>query len=131
MTAADWEALPNFTRAEFDSPDEVGSGNRMDADFMHQLQAARDLAGVPFRITSGYRTQKHQDELTARGYKTSKTSAHLRGLAADIATPDSSTRAQVLAGVIEAGFDRIGIGEGFIHVDCDPIKTAPLVWTYY
>lgn len=123
--------LQYFRLEEFDSPDEPGSGRRMCGDFLFMLDEARDIAQVPFRITSGYRTQKHQDELTARGYKTSTTSAHLRGKAADIACTTSAERFRILAALIAVGFSRIGIGETFIHVDNDDeIKTPGVVWLY-
>ena len=122
--------LQYFRLEEFDSPDEPGSGRRMCGDFLFMLDEARDIAQVPFRITSGYRTQKHQDELTARGYKTSTTSAHLRGKAADIACTDSATRFRIVAALLAVGFDRVGISNGFIHVDNDETKAPGVVWLY-
>ena len=122
--------LQYFRLEEFDSPDEPGSGRRMCGDFLFMLDEARDIAQVPFRITSGYRTQKHQDELTARGYKTSTTSAHLRGKAADIACTDSYDRFRIVAALLAVGFNRVGVHPRFIHVDNDEIKTPCRVWLY-
>ena len=57
--------LTYFNFEEFDSPDEIGSGlpkcqgGKMDLDFLHKLDEARTIAGVPFKITSGYRTPEH------------------------------------------------------------------------
>lgn len=122
--------LKHFTTAEFDSPDEVGSGEKMDKKFLAILDEAREKAGVPFKITSGFRTQSYHNDLTKRGYKTSPTSAHLLGLAADISTPTSKIRLAVLQSLLEMGITRIGIGKNFIHCD---IKTSPhkVCWTYY
>jgi hypothetical protein len=50
-------------------------------------------------------------------------SSHLTGWAADIRADSSNRRYLVLKGLIEAGFTRIGIGQNFIHCDCDPSKT--------
>lgn len=119
-----------FNYSEFDSPDEPGSGNLMDQDFLEMLDEARTLAGIPFRITSGYRTQEYHDSLTRRGYPTAKNSAHLKGCAADISCTTSRDRFIIVTALLEAGFDRIGIGDTFIHCDIDWEKNAALIWTY-
>ena len=36
-----------FTLSEFDSPDQVNSGEMMDSDFLAMLDEARDCAGIP------------------------------------------------------------------------------------
>jgi uncharacterized protein YcbK (DUF882 family) len=98
----------------------------MDDDFLKRLDKARELAGVPFVITSGFRCPKHNKEVGGK-----PNSAHLRGLAADIAVADNETRYQIIYGLIKAGFKRIGIGKGFIHVDGDVVtKPFPRVWLY-
>lgn len=117
-----WE---HFESREFDSPDEPGSGVRMDPTFMGKLDQAREIAGVPFVITSGLRSPAANQ--AAGGVSDS---AHLRGLAADISTPDSRHRWRILFGLIRAGFTRIGIGVDFIHVDDDPTKAPRVCWTY-
>ena len=119
-----------FSLSEFDSPDEPGSGRKMRAEFVRLLDKARHISGVPYVITSGYRTQNHLESLTAQGYPTSKTSAHLDGWAADIATPTNAIRYAVLRGLFSVGFNRVGIGRGFVHVDKHPLKIGRVVWTY-
>ena len=37
----------------------VGSGEAMDKEFLSRLDQARSLADIPFRITSGYRSEAH------------------------------------------------------------------------
>ena len=86
-----------FNLDEFDSPDQPGSGKKhMNMNFVQRLDDARELSGVPFKITSGFRSQKHHDYLTKKGYKTSATSEHLKGNAADIETKDSNARYKIL-----------------------------------
>ena len=99
----------------------------MQEAFLKRLDYARDLAGVPFRITSGYRCPRHNARVGGK-----PNSAHTRGWAADIAAEDSETRARILFGLIKAGFRRMGIDckRGFIHVDDDPEKPRPRVWGY-
>ena len=103
-----------------------GSGiDMMDDYFLQMLDDARHKAGVPFRITSGYRCIAHN-----RAVGGVKDSAHTKGLAADIACSDSRTRGYIIGALFEAGFNRIGIHEHFIHVDDDPSKDADVVWLY-
>jgi len=117
-----------FKLDEFDSPDLPGSGINMKPEFLQRLDNARALAGVPFKINSGYRTKAANAKADGKA-----DSAHLTGWAADIDLPNSGgsrLRFQVLSGLIKAGFTRIGIANGFIHVDCDPTKDKEVVWLY-
>lgn len=119
-----------FKVSEFDSPDEVGSGSNMDATFLEMLDDARGWAGIPFKITSGFRTPSHNAYVggVQAGLK-SKGSSHLFGYAADISCTSGAEREIILNALIEAGFRRIGIAKTFIHVDNDPDKN-PSVWLY-
>jgi len=118
--------LQYFRIQEFDSPDQPGSGRRMCGDFLFMLDEARDIAQTPFRITSGVRSTAHN-----MAVKGSMNSSHLRGKAADIACTTSAERFRIVAALIAVGFNRIGIGETFIHVDNDDeIKTPGVVWLY-
>jgi zinc D-Ala-D-Ala carboxypeptidase len=119
-----------FQLSEFDSPDAPGSGAKMDKEFLALLDEARHLAGVPFKVNSGYRTQAHHNSLAKKGFKTAKNSAHLRGFAADIHAPDSRTRYAILQALIKVGFNRIGVANTFIHVDNDPSLPEEVIWTY-
>ena len=117
--------LKYFTLAEFDSPDVPGSGNFMKEDFLIALDNARDIAGMPFKINSGYRTMEHN--ATIGGVENS---SHIAGLAADIHCTDSRKRFVLIAALIAAGFTRIGIGKTFIHVDLDKDKDQRVAWMY-
>ena len=119
-----------FKYSEFDSPDLKGSGEKMSDDFLEMLDEARNCAGTPFKITSGYRTKEHNENLRKRGFKAVKNSAHLKGLAADISCTTSSKRWLIVDALIFAGITRIGIGKNFIHCDIDKTKTQNLIWTY-
>ena len=114
-----------FNYHEFDSPDAIGSGEQMmDEVFLEMLDKARHLSGIPYIINSGYRTPDYNRKVGK------KDSAHLKGLAADIHCIDSRSRAYIIGGLIDAGFNRIGIAKTFIHVDDDPSKDADVVWLY-
>jgi len=114
-----------FTYDEFDSPDQPGSGYEMEPIFLEKLDLARELSGVPYVINSGYRTEYWNQKVGGR-----VGSSHLTGWAADIRANSSNRRFFVLKGLIEAGFDRIGVGTNFIHVDCDPSKAGNVTWLY-
>ena len=113
-----------FTIDEFKCPD-CGRAE-MNEDFLEMLDKARDIAGIPFVITSGFRCPSHNKKIGGR-----PNSAHLRGLAADIAVTNSRARFLILDALIKAGFRRMGIGKNFIHVDLDNTKPYPVIWTYY
>jgi len=119
-----------FSHSEFDSPLEKGSGERMQPKFLEKLDKAREIAKIPFTITSGYRVPADIERLAKRGYKVSKNSSHLKGCAADIAILDSNSRYIILDALLKAGFNRIGISNTFIHVDSDLDKPQNVIWTY-
>jgi len=112
--------LLHFELSEFDCPSLQGSGVNMDHTFLRMLDEARGLAGVPFHITSGYRTKEHNDSLK----NSVPNSSHIIGHAADIATPNGLHRSKILRALYAVGFVRVGISfsGNFIHVDNDPNK---------
>ena len=121
--------LNYFTLSEFDCPSLPDSGKNMDSNFLYKLDHARDIAGISFKITSGYRTKEHNESLRDRGYKASPNSSHLIGVAADIAVSGGADRYIILSALIKAGFRRIGVAKTFIHCDTDDSKPNS-VWTY-
>lgn len=115
--------LTHFDITEFDSPDAPGSGNLMQVEFLKKLDEARKLAGIPFRVNSGYRTAAHNAAIGGV-----KDSAHTRGWAADISAPSKEQKIAVVRAARAAGFNRFGIYDTFIHLDCDPAKTPDVAW---
>lgn len=95
---------------------------KMDTLFLAQLDNARDYAGVPFFINSGYRCEKHNAEVGS----TSRN--HTSGKAADISCTTGPIRIKMVMGLIRAGFRRIGIKKSFIHADSmDDVES---MWMY-
>jgi len=117
--------LEYFTLDEFDSPDSPESGKFMSEEFLIALDEARDIAGIPFKINSGYRTIEHNANVGGVS-----TSSHMYGLAADVHCTKSRERFIMIAAFIAAGFTRIGIGKTFIHVDLDKDKDQSVAWLY-
>ncbi len=113
-----------FTLDEFDCPNLPNSGVNMDSDFLAKLEQAREIAGIPFKITSGYRTKERNEQVGGV-----PNSSHLIGVAADIAVGSGNERYVILNALIKAGFKRLGVAKSFIHCDTDPNKSNS-VWTY-
>tara|TARA_R100001443_G_scaffold88007_1_gene94515 strand:- start:1018 stop:1368 length:351 start_codon:yes stop_codon:yes gene_type:complete len=113
-----------FTHNEFDSPDEAGSGKKMKTDFLEMLDFAREEAEIPFKITSGFRTEEHNKKVGGV-----ENSSHLKGCAADISCTSSSQRSIIIRSLINVGFTRLGIANSFIHVDNDADK-PDAIWLY-
>ena len=104
--------------------EEINDGN-MNDEFLLKLDRAREVAQIPFKINSAYRTKEHNAKIGG-----SPNSSHLKGLAVDISVTDSRQRFIVLNALLEVGFNRIGIADTFIHVDLDNEKSDRVVWTY-
>lgn len=90
-------------------PDEVEG---LQTEVVAKLDAARHKAGVPFIITSAKRTAE-QNEVVGGV----KDSAHLKGLAVDLAVTDSNSLFEMVASLITVGFPRIVIGIGLNALD--------------
>ena len=114
-----------FKLEEFDCPGLPGSGAKhMCKDFVKTLNSIRHTAGIPLVITSGYRDAEHNQKVNG-----SKNSSHLIGVAADIACDNSIDRAKIISAAITHKVRRIGIAEGFIHLDVDNQK-PDAIWLY-
>ena len=98
--------------------------NEIKEELIILLDNARDIAGIPFKITSGYRCPEHNKKVSGV-----KDSAHIKGLAADIEVNDS-TRFIITKSLIQMGFNRIGIAQYFIHTDIDDSKPKFTLWLY-
>ena len=117
--------LKYFKLSEFDSPDEIGSGKKMDSKFLEKLDYARHNAEIPFKINSGYRTQEWNMKVGGRFG-----SSHKKGLAVDIGYKGSRERYLILRALMEVGITRFGIAKGFIHADVDNSKDPDVIWLY-
>ena len=94
----------------------------IDQDFLNLLNRARERAGIPFVVTSGYRCEKHNRNVG------SSSSNHVFGMAADIKCVESWKRYSMVQAMIFAGMRGIGISKDFVH--CDTNRTTRAMWTY-
>lgn len=113
-----------FTEREF-TCDGLLCFDKMNKTLIDMLDVARDLSGVPFNITSSYRTEEHNAKIGG-----AKNSSHLRGNAVDIACTSSQNRLIIVDALITAGFTRIGIAKTFIHCDIDDDLPQNVIFLY-
>ena len=114
-----------FPQSDFDKCNPPCQKEDMNFATMHKFNLAREIAGIPFKPTSAFRTFEHEQSMGRPG-----TSAHTRGRAMDLACTNSNSRYKILTALLRAGFTRIGIADTFIHADDDPDKTQNVIWTY-
>lgn len=109
----------------------------LDKELCARLDMARDKAGVPFFITCGKRTPEQNGSL----HGAVSDSAHLSGLAVDLATGSDHIKNRVIYGLCVAGLgDRIGeyfsidpadpdnLIPHHVHVDIDTTKPMEVTW---
>jgi len=115
--------IKDFKRNEFDC--RCCGKNNINMDFLEKLQLARTYAGIPFVVISGCRCDTHNKEVGGK-----HTSDHLTGEGADIRVINPIERFAVLDSAIAAGFRRIGIGRGFIHLGNNKHNPQEVTWIY-
>ena len=76
------------------------------------LQRLRDRVGVAISITSGYRCEEHNRNVGGK-----PNSAHRDGVAVDIYCKGSGHRYLLLKNAYSVGFERVGVGSTFLHLD--------------
>lgn len=104
-----------FTDAEFQRCTPACSIQAMNSAFMRRLDTARSLSSVPFVLTCAFRSRAWD---VAKGR--SGNSYHCSGRAVDIRCSNSTHRMVIVTALIRSGFNGIGIGRNFIHVDDRP-----------
>jgi len=100
----------------------------MSPDFINTLEAIRVQLGFPLYIVSGFRCIPHNARIGGV-----VDSAHLTGLAVDIACTDSWKRSRILDVAYTNGVLRRGISKSFIHLDIGGEATghpSPRTWLY-
>jgi|TARA_Y100000033_G_C2742113_1_gene109068 uncharacterized protein YcbK (DUF882 family) len=125
--------LQYFNFEEFDCPTLDGSGlptsdgGKMCIDFLHKLDSARDIAGIPFKINSAYRQPAHNLNV---GGRVGSSHVKVPCKAVDIHCNNSADRSKILNALFKVGLGRrVGIAKTFIHVDNDTDK-GNAIWLY-
>lgn len=92
-------------------------------EVLAKLEAAFEIAGTPFRVTSAFRSEGNNAIVGGVPQ-----SAHLRGFAVDLAVANSRSRFLLLRALFEVGFCRIGVYKDHVHVDCDLTLDQDVLW---
>ncbi len=97
----------------------------MDETLLAKLDELRHRVKRPLVINSGYRCKARNKAVGGTA-----DSSHMTGMAVDIACPDSGTRMLLVKEALSLGFNRVGLGNGFVHLDIDPDKPQCVLWLY-
>jgi len=143
ISLAEWQELYNLPAGskQIGKFFSIGEHSIYDEGFLAAplimvLDKYRELKGKPVVINSMYRTQRHQDNLNAAGYRTATTSPHVAGMAADVDTTSERDTYDSVSLLVKAA-KQLGIkirlgyhayladGNTFIHVDVCPEYYAP------
>lgn len=114
-----------FNQSDFDICNPKCTIDQMYEKMMRKLDSARELAGIPFVLTSAFRSVAH-DKAKGR----SGNSSHTRGLAVDVAAITGHQKFKIVEAALRVGFTRIGIHAKFIHLDIDDSLPNPTIWLY-
>jgi hypothetical protein len=128
MMASDWTLIRHFKPIEFKNPEKMGY------EFMLWLERLRVIAGVPFVITSSYRSPEYN-----RSVGGASDSAHTDvpcnavdiGMRSRKDDPNwNYTRFQIVAHAIASGCLRIGsYANGSLHLDrTEHERPSPRMW---
>ena len=90
--------------------------NLIKDEFTQALDKAREISGVSYIITSGFRCKKHPLSIK------SPSSSHIKGIAADIKFTNGKKLALILSGLGGVGFKRFGISFNCIKYSGGIIK---------
>lgn len=101
--------------------------DHVDQQALEMLDAARQHADTPFKITSNYRTPEHS---VAVGGLNGDAHTQSPCTAFDIAFSDTLQAHKIIEGCMIAGFPRIGINpfNHHVHVDSAPGLPTPRFW---
>jgi zinc D-Ala-D-Ala carboxypeptidase len=115
-----FKAMPMNKRWRFFEEKEVEG---LDPELVAKLDWARGRSGVPFTITSGFRSPEQNERVMGVDG-----SAHTKGLAVDLRVPDSSSRYKMVNALLLVGFKRIGVYTAHIHIDLDASLPQEVLW---
>lgn len=106
-----------------------GQTEHLHPELVSILQGLEESMGFELTVTSGQRTQEHNDDPKVGGVKNSE-HTYNPAEGADILCKQSITRYKMLEWLFEHDIRRIGIGEEFIHIGIAEDKPQFVVWLY-
>ena len=128
--ASDWRNIKHFKPVEFTCKCEQLCDHAVviSMSLVKKLDKVRDLIGMPIKINSGTRCEKHNQRVGGK-IRSAHTPKQGVSHAVDVHCPNSAFRYAFLAAAMPM-FSRIGIGKDFIHVDDDPDLPPNVIWVY-
>lgn len=104
-----WDELRYFKRREFDHPD------KMDDEFLLELDSLRDLAGFPIIVTSDHRPGA---TVAPGGHPSAHSEVPCRAVdCAPMGGMSGRARFLFVRAALAVGFERIGVYDHHFHVD--------------
>jgi len=97
----------------------------VDLILLKRLDLLRARVGEPLQITSGYRCPAHNKAVGGKS-----TSEHVDGQGVDIAAPSSWLKMKIVREALPLGFNRVGIGQDFVHLGVSDTLPKHVLWTY-
>ena len=107
----------------------TGALSDLNPELLRVLSLIEKKVGFPLHVNDGLRPPDSNAALVTLGLAVAD-SAHLTGLAVDCKALTSSDRYRIVVAALGAGFERIGIGKTFVHLDIDPSKPQGVIWLY-
>jgi hypothetical protein len=127
-------SIRDFNLSEFDSKTAPGTGGMMRVGTLIKLQAARDIYGQAIKVNHAFRTAADAERIRRTHPGAVPKSAHEQGYAVDVRPAAGISHPgdwiKLLDAFWDAGFRRFGIMGSTLHVDDDPGRPAPAIWTY-
>jgi len=104
--------------------------NNVSNELVVKLNQMCHRVGRMLDVTSCCRCIQHNRHIKSNDDSSHVSSGKRSCTAVDISTIGSRERYQVLHAAIMVGFDRIGVGTTYVHVDVDTGKSPDVVWLY-
>lgn len=116
---------PHFSESEFQRCTPKCSSLDMSAAFMERLERFRETVAQPIYLNSAFRSMSWEATHNRSG-----SSMHTRGRAVDIQCRSNQERLKFVRAAIACGFNGIGIGRNYIHLDDRADCSNPCMWLY-
>lgn len=102
----------------------------VDKKFMEKLQKARDIASIPFKVSSGCRCPMNNKLAGGKPDSDHLTTESIQCKGVDIYCYDSRSRFLILKAALEVGFKRIGLAKTYIHLGMSEELFQEVLWMY-